>query len=69
MGWHGGGELLNKIILFGFFVLKKYSRNFVKLRLNPWWHMDYFTDLDAMFLSIDRVRTLAVYGGAESSQV
>ncbi len=48
---------------------KKYSRSFVKLRLNPWCHLDYFTDLLAMFLDLDRVRTLAVYGGSESSQI
>ncbi len=29
--------------------------------------MDYFTDLLATFLSLDRVRILAVYGGSESS--
>ncbi len=44
----------------------KYSCSFVKLRLNPWCHMDYFTDLLATFLDFDRVRTLAVYGGSES---
>ncbi len=27
--------------------------------------MDYFTDLLATFLDLDRVRTLAVYGGSE----
>ncbi len=30
--------------------------------------MDYLNDLLAMFLSLDRARTLAVYGGSESSR-
>ncbi len=30
---------------FFFFAHKKYSCSFIKLRLNPWCHMDYFTDL------------------------
>ncbi len=56
--------ILNKVILFGFFAFEKYSRNFVKLRLNPWWHMNYFTDLLAMFRCLDpcclrRVRELS----------
>ncbi len=29
--------------------------------------MDYFTDLFAIFLSLGHVRTLAGYGGSESS--
>ncbi len=53
---------------FFFFAHKKYSRSFVKLRLNPWCHMDYFTDLLATFLDLIHVRTLAVYGGSESCQ-
>ncbi len=56
-----GDELLNKVVIFVFFVHKKYSRIFVKLRLNHWCHMDYFNDLLAMFLSLDHVRILAVY--------
>ncbi len=31
-------------------------------------HMNYFNDLLAMFVSLDHVRILAVYGGSESSQ-
>ncbi len=30
--------------------------------------MDYFNNLLAKFLSLDRVRILAVYGGSESSR-
>ncbi len=36
--------------------------SFVKLRLNHWCHMDYFNDVLTMFLDLDRVRILAVYG-------
>ncbi len=45
-----------------FFVYKKYSRSFVKLRLNPRCHMDYFTDLLAAFLDVGRGNIIAVYG-------
>ncbi len=34
----------------------------IKLRLNPWYIMDYFNDLFSTFLDLDHVRTLAVYG-------
>ncbi len=61
IGWHGGDELLNKVIIFVFFAYKKYSCNFVKLRLNPWCHMDYFNDILATFLDLDRVNYIAVY--------
>ncbi len=47
--WHRGDDLLNK------------SLSFVTLRLNPWCHMDYFTDLLATFLDVDRVNYIAVY--------
>ncbi len=60
---------LIKVIIFIFFCPQKCSRSFVKLLLNPLCHMDYFTDLLATFLDLDRVRTLAVYGGSESSQI
>ncbi len=60
--WHGGDELVNKVVIFVFFAHKKYSRSFVKLRLNPWCHMDYFNDLLATFLSLDGGSMLAVYG-------
>ncbi len=68
IGWRGGDKLLNKVIIFVFFAHKKYSRSFVKLRLNHWCHMDYCNDVLAMFLSLDLVRILAVYGGSESSR-
>ncbi len=46
-----------------FFSHKMYSHSFIKLWLNPWCHMDYFTDLLATFLDLDHVRTLAVMEG------
>ncbi len=51
-------KLLNKVVIFVFFADKKYSRSFIKLRLNHWCHMDYFNDVFTMFLCLD----LAVYG-------
>ncbi len=66
--WHWGDELLNKVVIFVFFAYKEYSCSFVKLRLNPWCHMDCFTDLLATFLDVDRVYYIAVYGGSESCQ-
>ncbi len=58
-GWRGE-ELLNKFIIFVFFSHKKYSRSFVKLRLNHWCHMDYFNDFLATFLDCGSI--LAVCG-------
>ncbi len=60
-GW-GGEESLNKVIIFVFFAHKKYSRSFIKLQLNPWCHMEYFTDVLATLLDLDRGSNLAVYG-------
>ncbi len=62
IGWRRGDKLLNKVVIFVFFAHKKYSRSFVKWQLNHWCHMDYFNDVLASFLSLDRVRILAVYG-------
>ncbi len=42
--WFEGEELLNKVVIFVFFAHKKYSHSFIKLQLNHWCHMDYFTD-------------------------
>ncbi len=41
---------------------KMYSHSFVTSRLNPWCHMDYFTDLLATFLDVDPVNHIAIYG-------
>ncbi len=58
------GELLNKGICV--FLYTKYSRSFVKLRLNPWCHVDYFTNLFVMLLCAARGNNIAVCGEAES---
>ncbi len=58
--WRGGDELLNKIVIFIFFAYKKYSRRFIKFKLNHWWQMDYFDDAFHTFLGLDRVIYLAV---------
>ncbi len=51
-----------KVVIFVFFAHKKYSRSFVKLRLNHWSQMDYFIDVLATFLCVDRGNILTVYG-------
>ncbi len=52
-----------EVVIFVLFVHKKYSRSFVKLRLNSWCHMNYFNDVFTTSLSLDRVRIRAVCGG------
>ncbi len=61
-------RIINYVVIV-FFAHKKYSRSFIKLRLNPWCHMDCFTDVLATFLCIDCGSILAVYGGSDSSQI
>ncbi len=48
-------ELLIKVVIFVFFVHKKYSRIFIKLRLNHWCHMGYFNNVLTMFLGLNVV--------------
>ncbi len=62
LGWHWGEESLNKVVILVFFAHKNDSRSFIKLQLDHWCHMDYFNDVLATFLCLDRVRILAVYG-------
>ncbi len=80
LGWlrsgvlENGGRLGEKTcwinyVIIVFFAHKKHSRSFVKLPLNTWCHMDYFTDVLATFLCIDHGNNTAVYGGSESSQI
>ncbi len=54
-------KLLNKVIFFVFFTHKMYSRSFIKLKLNHWCHMDYFTDVLTTFLGLERGCCVAVY--------
>ncbi len=57
----GREELLNKVIIFVFFVHKKYSRSFMKLRLKYWCHMDHFNYVLTTFLGLECVSCIAVY--------
>ncbi len=50
------------VIISIFFAYKKYSRRFIKFRLNHWWQMDYFEDVFYTFLCLDSVIYLAVNG-------
>ncbi len=45
-----GEKLLNKLILY--FVHKKNSRSFAKLKLSPWCNMDCFIDVRTTFLGL-----------------
>ncbi len=60
-GWCGGDKLLNKVVIFIFYVHKKYSRSFVKVRLNLWFHMDCFNDVLATFLIRLRLSNLITF--------
>ncbi len=47
-----GEKMLNKVVIFVFFVHKKYSHSFIKSWLNHWCHMDYFNDVLTTFLDL-----------------
>ncbi len=47
-------KLLNKVVIFVFFSHKKYSHCLIKLRLNNWCHMDFFTNVLTTFLGLER---------------
>ncbi len=66
--WRGGDELLNKVTIFVFFAYKKYSRSFIKLRLNHWWQMEYSDYVFHTFLGLDSIY-LAVNGTVTSLPV
>ncbi len=61
-------KLSNEVIIFVFFVHKKYSQRCLTLWLNHWCHMDYFNDV-LTFLGFERVSCVAFYAGSESSQI
>ncbi len=46
---------------FFFFVHKSNSCSFIKLRLNHWWHIDYFIDYRFTFLGLEHCSCVAVY--------
>ncbi len=56
-------KLLNKVVIFVFFVHKKYSCFFITLRLNHWCRMVYFNDALTTFLGLEHVSCTAVYAG------
>ncbi len=60
-------KLLNKVIIFVFFVHNKYSRSFITLRLYYWCYMDYFNDVLTTFLGLEQVSCIAVYWGCASA--
>ncbi len=53
-------KLLNKVIIFVMFAHKKYSRSFIKLRMNHSCHMDYFNDVFNNFLGLKRASCIAL---------
>ncbi len=55
--------------LYLFSLRTKYSRSFIKLRLNHWCHMDYFNNVLATFLGLECGSILAVYAGSDSSWI
>ncbi len=61
-----GEELLNKVLIFIFFAYRKYSRRFIKFRLNHGWQINYFDDDFHTFLGLDSVIYLAVNGAVTS---
>ncbi len=67
--WSGGDELLNKVVIFVFYVYKKYSCSFVKLQLKHWWQMDYFDNVFHTFMGLESVNSLAVNGTVTSLPV
>ncbi len=56
-------------VIFIFFAYKKYSRLFIKFRLNHWWQMDFPGDAFHSFLNIDSVISLVVNGTVTSLPV
>ncbi len=62
-------KLLIKVVIFVFIGHKKYSRSFIKLRLNHCYHMDYFNDVLTTFLGLEYFSSVAVYAGSESSRI
>ncbi len=57
--WRNERLTLKRIIcwikaLFLFSLSSKYSRSFIKLQLNHWYHMDYFNDVLTTFLGLGR---------------
>jgi len=62
-------KLLNNVIVFVFFVHKKYSCSFINVRLNRLCHIDYLNNVLTTFLGLELVSCVVVYAGSESSQI
>ncbi len=58
---------LNKVVIFVFFMQKMYSHKFIKLRLNHWCHMDYFSDVLTTILGLERAICITVWRGRKLS--
>ncbi len=57
------------VFIFIFFAYKKYSRRFIKFRLNLWWQMDYSDDAFHTFTDVDSAIYYAVNGTVTSLPV
>ncbi len=66
--FHSDHSVNNVSAFFCFLCAQKIFSYLHKLRMNHWCHMDYFNDLLATFLDLDRGRILAVYAGSENTQ-
>jgi len=55
-------KLLKIVVHFvsGFFALKKYSRRFIKLKLNRCSHMDYFNNVFTNFLCLKVAKNILI---------
>ncbi len=62
-------HFIEEVIIFVFFTHKKYSRSFIKLRLNHRCHMDYFNNVLNTLLGLEHVSSVAFYAGSESSRI
>ncbi len=63
--WQIGEELWKKLVIF-IFCVQKYSRYFVKFRLNHWWQTEYSDDVFHSFLFLNCVpKTNKAFVGLE----
>ncbi len=71
MLWSKKGVKFNLKVLkhVMFFAHKKYYSSFIKLWLNHSCHMDYFNDVLNIFLGLEHVSCVVVYGGSECSRI
>ncbi len=60
-------ESFERFFYFLFFLHRKYSRSFKKIKVEPLMSHDYFNNVLTTFLCLDRGRTLAVCRDRELS--